>query len=230
MLKSITLQNILLPETPEMKNCEALFFRDGLSKESPEDRHIPEEHRWDLTVENGKITRDDRRLEPPEHGCSDDSGEVHYDKESKCLIIPAGHIADLSCYFNMISARKWLRTTYVENLSLNLSLQGDALIDIVAYQLPDFTTLKQIGAFNDRRYHDKKDNSLSMSLITSMSHSSQTQAEAAIAIGHPNATLVGIVITAKTEVRLFAGTWNASIESDHIRDVELCIATKIMTH
>lgn len=227
-IQSLTLQRILLPVNPEMEECETLFFRDGLSQEHPEDRMIPENYKWAFSVSSGKITRDDRMLTSSSHHALEPSKHkqnVRYNNETGCLVIPAGHLADLSCYLNMISADKWLKTTYVKSLTLELDIQGDAEINILAYQLDDFTSLKEVGEFNQRRWNALRDDSLEYSLITSINHSSSKPEKVSLAIGRPHATLIGFTITAKTGTCLYGGRWIGGVEETDIRDVNLYIST-----
>ena len=226
--ESIILQEILLPTTPEMEECEKLFFREGLSQELPKDRMTPEDYKWAFSVSNGTITRDDRMLTSMKRHALEALHPiqgVRYDNAADCLLIPAGHLADLSCYLNMISAKKWLETTYVENITLELDIQGNAHIDVISYYLDDFDNVRQVGEFNERRGKSIEDESLELDLLASDDWISSDCTVATFPIGHPDATLVGIVITAKTDVKLYGGRWVGQIDQHHIRDVDLCIST-----
>lgn len=224
-LITVVLQNLQFPDKPEFATCEELFFREGLSQELPQDRLIYDDHRWDFSIANGVIAEDRRpSLCKRAEGGSSGSG-ARYDAVEGCLIIPAGHIIDLSCYLNMISVNKWLTLTNIENIVLSLDFVGDVIVDIVSYSLPGFKSGKQVNRFAERRFNAQPEDSLLHAPITSASYSFSARETSLIPIGHPDATLVGIVITAKTETRVYGGAWLGSVESEYVRNVELCIAT-----
>ena len=225
---SIELQRIVFPEQGDLQQSTQLFFRGDMSGTSPEDRLIPEDRKWDFTVKDGVRVQDNRfpkRYFGGQDEQADSANGVRYDVEEKCLKIPAGQLADLSCYLNMFSAAKWMKYTFAENIVLDLDIQGDAVIDVIAYRLDDFSTLKQVETFQNNRRNCKKDNSLKARLLASLDHSSPDRQRVSIAIGNPDATLVGFVITAKSDVRLFGGAWSASVDQQFKRTVDLCLAT-----
>ena len=60
------------------------------------------------------------------------------------VVIPAGSTVSLETYFNAFSIGKWHKYTNLDNLSLNLKIEGD--IEIVAYHA--------VGATNTSAYND----------------------------------------------------------------------------
>ncbi len=225
-LSTVVLQNLQFPQQEELATCTDLFYRDGCSRERWEDRIVIDDCRWDFAVDGGTVS-EDRRLPFLANGETGPRSEasVHYDANARCLVVPAGETADLSCYFNMLSVEKWLELTYVENISLNLEVEGEARIDVLSYTLPGFESRAQVEAFDKRRRKGRAEPSLQTGTLNSVSCAQAARTSLLIPIGHPSVTLAGVTLTAKTETRLYGGAWLGSVESAFVRDADLYLVT-----
>ena len=225
-LSTVVLQNLQFPTQQEFKLCTDLFYRCDLSRERWEDRIVFDDCRWDFAVDGGMIS-EERRIpflsDNREAPRAEDS--IRYDANAGCIIIPAGKTVDLSCYFNMLPARKWFELTYVEAVDLCLDIEGEAFIDLLSYDLPAFESPAQVEAFAQRRRAGQKETSLQADALCSANCSQDERASLTIPVGHPNVTLVGVAITARSETKLYGGAWLGSVKSDYVRNIDLYLAT-----
>lgn len=225
-LATLTLQQLQFPHNAELADYGHLFFREGLSGERPEDRLLPKDARWNFSVRGGVLSRDNRIPSgAPLRGESGRAVGVRYDQKNRCLVIPAGSTADLSCYFNMLSTAKWTDLTYARDFKLVLDIEGGARIDVISYQLDDFETVGQVEEFRQRMRDGVKDGGVDVPGVVSVHCACANRGLVSVPVENATATLTGFAIAAETETRLFGGSWTAQVDECHLRPVELCIAT-----
>ena len=239
MRSNARLQNILLPDGNEFEGAQVLFFRSGISKERDIDRLMPEYRLWDFKMCNGEKVLVDNYPDAPNG--EDVEGEVQalYDEERKCVVVNPGGIADFSCYLNMCSANKWFKLTYADEITLKLDVQGVGAVHVVTYRLPDFKTEKDIGKYigiresyvlelqgKPRPKNLSKKVPLEVDVIESVAFSADSRSQVSVPLSHPDATLIGFMVEALDgDVCVYGGGWDASVESDACREVQICIAT-----
>ena len=236
---TVKLQEILLPSNEDFEDAQALFFRRDLSRESCLDRMIPEQKRWDFIIRNGeKIPLSDEVTDAVKASIPPETSGVEYDKQSNSVFIPAGDLADFSCYLNMFSASKWHKLTYAGDVTLNLELQGTGAVHVLAYRVSPLATQQDIMDYLDYRnelFYMKTGREkpveeglrhLHSEVIKSIAFKQEERTVISIPVGQQSATLLGFVVEGiGASVRVFGGNWSASVERDQKRDVDLCLVT-----
>ena len=236
---TVKLQEILLPSNEDFEDAQALFFRRDLSRESCLDRIIPEQKRWDFIIRNGeKIPLSDEVTDAVKASIPPETSGVEYDKQSNSVFIPAGDLADFSCYLNMFSASKWHKLTYAGDVTLNLELQGTGAVHVLAYRVSPLATQQDIMNYLDYRnelFYMKTGREkpveeglrhLHSEVIKSIAFKQEERTVISIPVGQQSATLLGFVVEGiGASVRVFGGNWSASVERDQKRDVDLCLVT-----
>ncbi|MBQ9021607.1 MAG: glycosyltransferase, partial [Eggerthellaceae bacterium] len=199
-----TLQTILLPTEERYLECPGLFYRPGaLNIPGPDVLPYGKYARWAGGFFPGE----------PLPVASTNTDRVSFDFKKQALYVAEDNTVSLCTYFNMLSMRKWLSYTYVEDFAVELDLKGEGEIIIYELAAPDVGEHRQYlwGATSQ--------------VVKRVPFSCKRRQKVNIPINMSTTTCVGVDIQASTAVSFFGGRWLGQVEAEQVRPVDICILT-----
>lgn len=127
------------------------------------------------------------------------------DREEQILYMPELGVFDFSTYLNGCSYGKWKKYTKLQNVRLELDIQGEFDIVLVGHNMNDFTPMRQV--FARQSFHNKERS------IISLQYPQNEQLR------------IGFDIVTKSNCMLYGGGYYGEYDENDLHEVTLCIAT-----
>lgn len=128
-----------------------------------------------------------------------------YDPLNSCHILEKLKTADMVSYFNCLQIGRWKRYTYARNFKLHLIVSGKFSVELLSV----FTSSANAN----------------FEVLKNESYNSGEKAEFVIDIPETDKALIGIVVTALSELHFYEGWYSAEVEEESIRDVKISLVT-----
>ena len=145
-----------------------------------------------------------------------------YEKRYKngAFTIPKGDVVSLQSYFNAFSIGKWKKYTYIEDLTLHLSLKGNVRIKAYNAVGSTYHELEPTDDTKDRYYFNKATRRRIEADVKKVSDG--------VNVTFPNLNYEGIIyikIEALEDVKLYGGEYMTDTKSTNDVNLALCICT-----
>lgn len=137
---------------------------------------------------------------------SSEQKPMQYDNIHGCHILPQNETLDCFTYLNSITVRKWRKYTRVEDITLNIKIKGDVMIQLFGHYRESGEIKKEV--IKKQIFHCPEVTEISVTYPKNI-----------------DSEVCAFYLGAINDVEIYSGYYSTSIDSDTVRDVNISIAS-----